>query len=162
VKRQLLKYFCPGMVLLFLMFILPLSFNTCRAGDIEHVNRSGLNKIIADNKGKVVLVNLWATWCPYCRKELPGFNELYKKYKDKIEIIGVSFDKNGEKELPPFLKKWEIKYPVYLGGDDIPSSYDLLGFPTTIIYDTEGSETKKHVGYVSKEVFEENIKKLVE
>ncbi|OHC04471.1 MAG: hypothetical protein A3H23_06660 [Planctomycetes bacterium RIFCSPLOWO2_12_FULL_40_19] len=114
------------------------------------------------NKGKVVILDLWATWCPPCRKEIPGFINLYKKYKDKgLEIIGVAFDENGQEVVPPFMKAMGINYPVYLDGGDIAMKYDLQAYPTTIVYGKDVKAASKHVGYVSEEEFENELRELL-
>lgn len=146
------------LVIIMLFLLCKISY----ANDINRINAEDLNKIVSGSKGKVVLVNLWATWCPYCRKELPGFNNLQKKYYGKIEIIGIAFDENGEQVVPPFLKKWNVTYTNYLAGDDLTSEFSLQGYPTTIVYDTNGKEVNKHIGYVSEQQFEEEINKLLQ
>lgn len=129
---------------------------------VKKITISELNALLESNRGKVVVVDLWATWCPPCRKEIPGFINLYNKYKDKgVEIIGIAFDENGEKALPPFIKKMSINYPVYLEGKDVAKSYDLSAFPTTVIYDKNGKVAKKRVGYTSEDDFDKEISALL-
>ncbi|MBE7446472.1 MAG: TlpA family protein disulfide reductase [Planctomycetia bacterium] len=160
-NRHLFKY--AGFIFLFVITILITSRVSYAADDIKNINLKELNSLLDGNKGKVVVVDLWASWCPPCKKEIPGFINLYKKYKDKgVEIIGVALDENGSETVPPFVKKTGINYPVYLGGNDIASQYSLNAYPTTIIYSKNGKIANKHVGYVSEEEFDEELSKLLE
>ncbi|MDR4507906.1 MAG: TlpA family protein disulfide reductase [Candidatus Brocadiaceae bacterium] len=147
--------------ILFVMAVFFVSKNSYAIEDVRQINLPALQEMLKSNKGKVVIVNLWATWCPPCRKEIPSFISLYKKYKQDVEIIGIAFDENGEKAVPPFVEKKSINYPIYLGGADIAESYNLRAYPTTIIYDKDSKMAKKHIGYVQEEVFDAEIRKLL-
>ena len=155
-----LKYIC-------LAFLFTLTLFTCltssNAGDsIKKITASELKSVLESNKGKVVILDLWATWCPPCRKEIPGFINLYNKYKGKgVEILGIAFDENGVEAVPPFIKKMGINYPVYLEGGDIAQAYDLQAYPTTIIYGKDGKVANKHIGYVSEKEFDDEIGELL-
>lgn len=131
---------------------------SCAAETIKKISLAEFNTLLESKKGKVVVVDLWATWCPPCRKEIPGFINLYNKHKGNgVEIIGIAFDENGLEAVPPFIKKMGINYPVYLGGPDIAESYDLQAYPTTIMYGKDGKMANKHVGYVSEKEFDDEI-----
>src|SRR3989338_7680132 len=154
------KYVCLAFLLTLILFTF---LTNSHAGDsIRKVKLAELNTILESNKGKVVILDLWATWCPPCRKEIPGFINLYKKYKDKgLEIIGIAFDENGPEVVPPFMKKMGMNYPVYLDGGDIAKKYDLQAYPTTIVYGKDGKVASKHVGYVSEKEFEDELSNLL-
>lgn len=131
---------------------------SCAAETVKKISLAEFNTLLESKKGKVVVVDLWATWCPPCRKEIPGFINLYNKHKGNgVEIIGIAFDENGLEAVPPFIKKMGINYPVYLGGPDIAESYDLQAYPTTIMYGKDGKMANKHVGYVSEKEFDDEI-----
>ncbi len=131
---------------------------SCAGETVKKISLAEFNTLLESNKGKVVVVDLWATWCPPCRKEIPGFINLYNKHKGNgVEIIGIAFDENGLEAVPPFIKKMGINYPVYLGGPDIAESYDLQAYPTTILYGKNGKMANKHIGYVSEKEFDDEI-----
>ena len=159
-NRQFLKNMC--FTFLFIVAGCVLSKVSYAADNIKSIKLAELNAVLASNKGKVVILDLWATWCPPCRKEIPGFVNLYNKYKGKgLEIVGVAFDENGLEAVPPFIKAMGINYPVYLDGGDIGQAYDLQAYPTTIVYGKDGKVSNKHIGYASEKEFEDEISKLL-
>lgn len=129
------------------------------APDFQLKDLNGQPLSLSDSKGKVVLLDFWATWCPPCVAEIPHFKELYAQYKDKgFEIIGVSLDQEGVKVVGPFAKKNAIQYPIVIGNDQVTRSYGgIRGIPTTFLIDRKGKIAQKYVGYHDKKVFEESI-----
>ncbi len=117
----------------------------------------------SDFDGKVVILDFWATWCPPCKAEIPGFVELQKQYGDKgLVVIGVSLDEQGPAVVKPFMKQFEMNYPVVMGDAKIVQAYGgIEGIPTTFIIDRSGNIVAGHVGYVAKETFEKEITPLL-
>lgn len=115
---------------------------------------------LSNYRGKVVILDFWATWCPPCRAEIPHFIELYKKYKEQgLVIIGMAIDEKYKVEK--FIKEYKINYPVVMGDEKIAGDFGgVYGLPTTFIIDKEGYIKEKFVGYRPKEVFEEAFLKL--
>jgi peroxiredoxin len=132
--------------------------------DFTLKDMNGAEVKLADLKGKVVLLNFWATWCGPCRLEIPSFVELQEKYRDKgFRIIGFSVDDPPE-ALPPFAKRFKINYPLIVGADreDVQKAYGpIFGVPMTFIIGRNGRICMKHVGPASKEQFESEIKSLL-
>jgi thiol-disulfide isomerase/thioredoxin len=129
------------------------------APNFELPDVNGRKVRLSDFKGKVIILDFWATWCPPCRAEIPGFIELYKKYKDKgVEIIGISLDEGGVRDVLPFMKEFGINYTILIGNYKVTQDYGgIRGIPTTFVIDKKGNIRAKYVGYRPKEVFERDI-----
>jgi len=117
----------------------------------------------SDFKGKVVILDFWATWCPPCRAEIPGFIELQKKYQAQgLAVVGVSVDQAGVDSIRSFVQKQGINYPVVLADEKIETAYGgIEGLPTTFIIDRAGRIVKQHLGFTEKAVIEMEIKPLL-
>ena len=115
---------------------------------------------LADFKGKVVILDFWATWCPPCRQEIPGFVTLQRKYQDKgLVIIGVSLDKQGPSVVKPFMRELGMKYRVVMGDEKIVSDYGgIEAIPTTFIIDRQGKVVTVHQGFTDNATFEAEIR----
>ncbi|PLY07592.1 MAG: hypothetical protein C0625_05295 [Arcobacter sp.] len=103
-------------------------------------------------KGKVVLLNFWATWCAPCLEEMPTFVKLYEKYSDKFEIIGILMEKNKDaKELADFMARFNMKFPVTQGDENyrIAQAFDEVKmYPESFLYNKDGKFEKKYIGVV--------------
>ena len=119
---------------------------------------------LSDFKGKVVLLDFWATWCGPCQIEIPWFTEFQRKYKDRgFEVVGVAMDDEGWKVINPFVKEKKINYRILLGDDATGSLYGGVdALPTTLVIDREGRIASVHVGLSSKGDFSDAIEKLLE
>jgi peroxiredoxin len=119
---------------------------------------------LASYKGKVVLINFWATWCAPCRVEMPWFEEFSKKYRDRgLAVIGISLDEGGWEIVQPVLAKLKVSYPIVLGDSKVSKSYgmgDLL--PATFLIDRSGEIREVKEGFGDKKEFESTIEKLLQ
>lgn len=116
----------------------------------------------ADYRGKVVLINFWATWCGPCRQEIPDFIELYKQYQPQgFEILGVSMDAQGAPVVTPYVQSAGITYPVLIGNADVSRLYEVTALPTTIVLDRKGKMSNRLVGAQNRETVEALVKSLL-
>lgn len=110
-------------------------------------NLDGRPLSLADYKGKVVLINFWATWCKPCRVEMPSLNKLFKKYgKQGLVVIGVSIDKTRD-PVREFLEEIPLDFPIVLDSDtSVSKNYKVFAFPTTFLIDRGGILKEKFIG----------------
>lgn len=131
------------------------------ADQVKVINTSDYDQIKTDNKGKVILINFFASWCDSCRQEIPGFVKAYAELKDSgLQIIGLSVDKTKE-EVAKFVNQFDINFPVYFADDSIRKKFNVTYLPTNIIYDTNGSLLNVHVGFISEDDIHTLVKKYV-
>jgi cytochrome c biogenesis protein CcmG/thiol:disulfide interchange protein DsbE len=101
---------------------------------------SGKRAKLSKYRGKVVLLDFWATWCTGCKKEIPWFSEFQRKYaKEGLAVVGVSMDEDGWKAVKPFLAEHRIPYRMLLGDASTAQSYGIQGMPDTFLIDRRGA-----------------------
>ncbi|MBI5967291.1 MAG: TlpA family protein disulfide reductase [Deltaproteobacteria bacterium] len=129
----------------------------------------GENVDFSEFKGKVILLNFWATWCPPCREEIPYLNELHNKYKrDGLVVIGIALDQGGPEKVRKFVEENGVEYIILMGDEaiveafgKIPGLGPIQGIPTTFIIDRKGQICRRFVGLTKKHVFEEILKQVL-
>jgi peroxiredoxin len=132
------------------------------APDFTLADFNGSSVRLSTYKGKVVLLDFWATWCTGCKVEIPWYMEFQKKYKDDgLSAIGVSMDADGWKSVKPFLEEHKLNYPVVIGDDNLGSKYKLSNMPLTVLIDRDGKIADAHAGMVDRDAFEAEIKTLL-
>jgi thiol-disulfide isomerase/thioredoxin len=132
--------------------------------DFTLKNHQGMDVALSSFKGKVLLIDFWATWCGPCKVEIPHFIEFQNQYgKDGLQIVGITIDDTADK-VAPYIADMGMNYPVLLGlgRDDVQEAYGpLLGIPVTVVVSRDGKICAKHTGLTSREVFEREIKALL-
>jgi len=123
----------------------------------------GKTVTLADYKGKVLILDMWDTWCPPCRAEIPHFIELYKQYKSSgLEILGVAFGREGEAAVRKFGSDFGINYSSALANQDLMNGYGPVNsIPTTFVIDQNGKIYQKYIGMRPKAIFENDVKTLL-
>jgi peroxiredoxin len=124
---------------------------------------SGNKVSLSDFKGKVVILDFWATWCPPCVMEIPHFVELYDQYKAQgFTMVGISLDRGGIGAVEAFVRKYKVNYPILMTDGRVDRVYGGIKYiPTTFVIDAAGNIRQKYVGYKDKAVFEADIKALL-
>lgn len=119
---------------------------------------------LSDFRGKVVLLDFWATWCGPCAIEIPWFVDFQRRFKDRgFEVLGVSMDDDGWKAISPYITEKKINYRIVLGDDKTGDQYGgVEALPTTFVIDREGRIASAHVGLTGRKDFEDAIEKLLE
>jgi peroxiredoxin len=131
--------------------------------DLKFKDIHGKPFALSDYKGKVVWLDFWATWCPPCRKEIPGFMNLYDTYRSRgLVVIGVSMD-DSKADVMRFTKRLKVNYPILLGAgrDDLGSVFGELPLPTAFVIGRDGRICGKHDGLTPREAFEREIEALL-
>ncbi|GAB1348010.1 hypothetical protein MASR1M107_02210 [Ignavibacteriales bacterium] len=153
---------------LFLVFIVAAFFSLGfggydKAPDFELKSTDGKMVKLSDYKGKIVIIDFWATWCGPCRKGIPDLVELQEKYGKDLVIIGISLDdKRTMKDVEPFVAKYKINYPVVFGDEKVVAAFgNIEAIPTSFVIDKEGNIVDKHVGLIAKAKYEEEIENLL-
>ena len=135
------------------------------APDFTLYNLQGEKLTLSELRGKRVVLNFWATWCPPCKAEMPHMQKYYAKYseEDNVEIVGVNLTYGKEKveRVEQFLQSYDITFPVVLQPDDaVEEQYGIITLPTTYFIDREGKIQKKILGPLDLDSLRENVTQL--
>lgn len=182
--------------LLLIVLLVTTNFSGCNSHDLFKVSRADSSKSAAGDgprpdepdvtfknlqdqdvplaglKGKVVVVNFWATWCEPCRVEIPWMIGFQQKYAEKgFTILGVAMDEEGKSVVAPYVQSTQfdvnghsmtMNYPIVLGNDDLASKFGgLIGFPTTVVISRDGKVQKRFIGLADEDELEKQIKALL-
>jgi thiol-disulfide isomerase/thioredoxin len=113
-------------------------------------------------KGKVVFINFWATWCPPCRAEIPVLIDLANRYKDRLQVVGVSVDDGDPADVKKFAKQAGINYPIVMADRAIVAEYGgVAALPTLFVVNPDGNVVQKHEGLFSNALYEAEVRLLL-
>jgi thiol-disulfide isomerase/thioredoxin len=130
-------------------------------GDVERIDASGLINLVAAEKGKVVVVNIFASWCPPCREEIPGLVNLRKIFPaDGVAFIGVSVDKEP-KALYAYMGEMRINYPVRLAVGDFVQRTGVTAVPQLLVYNRKGDLQINHRGLIREDILRSALTRML-
>ena len=129
--------------------------------DLTMETLSGRSISMADQRGKVVLVNFWATWCGPCREEIPFLVQLAERYPDHLTVIGVSEDQGSTDAVAAFAGQYDVNYPIVMSTPEIKRAFPgVFALPTSFVVDPEGRIVESHVGLISPVILEQETRYL--
>ncbi len=146
-------------ILACVFFVMLSALPLTSAHAVETIGADKLEQLIAQHKGKVIVVNFFATWCPPCREEIPGLVDISKERGKEVVILGLSVDESA-KPLPSFIKKYKIPYTVVRANDEIQRLFEVRSIPHNVVFDKNGKIVANESGFVSKKQLNTFIDKL--
>ncbi|MDR1990143.1 MAG: TlpA family protein disulfide reductase [Acidobacteriaceae bacterium] len=133
--------------------VLTLLTNPALVADVSMTDLDGKTISMASLKGKVVLVNFWATWCPPCREEIPDLVELQNKYRDRLVVLGISEDEAGVDVVKAFAAEHKMNYPIVMVTPELEKIFSgVTALPTTFVVDPDGRIQQRHTGMLNAEL----------
>jgi cytochrome c biogenesis protein CcmG/thiol:disulfide interchange protein DsbE len=132
------------------------------ASDFTLQDMNGRTVQLSEYRGKVVLIDFWATWCPPCRAAIPRIEKIHNAYKDKgLVVLAISIDQGDWDFVKSFLKSYGVTYTVLKGTDDVLIKYRVRSIPMTLILDKNGNIAKQYFGFGDEDEFERSIKAIL-
>ena len=139
------------------------AFENQEAPGFTLTDTKGKKISLAEYKGKIVIIDFWATWCPPCRRGIPDLIKIQKEYKNKVTVIGISLDTDTKKDVVPFMKNMGINYTVVYANAQVVQDYgNVEAIPTSFIIDKEGKIIDQHIGLTPEETYINEINKLLD
>ena len=133
------------------------------APDFALTSANGEAISLSGYRGRVVLLDFWATWCTGCKVEIPWYMEFQNKYSRRgLTSVGAAMDDEGWQKVKPYLQEHPINYPIVLGNPGLVEPYQITSLPVTLLIDRNGKIADTHVGMVDKDRWEREIQQLLE
>jgi len=132
------------------------------APDFHWIELSGQNVALSHYRGRVVLIDFWATWCTTCEEEQPALISLFDRlHSQGFELLAPSMDEGGRKSLVPYLSNHPIPWKVLLSDSEDARIFQVIGLPTKFLIDRSGVIAKKYIGPVDPQVLERDVRQLI-
>ena len=132
------------------------------ASDFKLQDLDGKTVKLSEFKGKPVLIDFWATWCPPCRASIPEIEKLHKLYSGKgLVVLGISLDQGGWDSVKEFVTESGITYKVLKGTEDVASKYQVRTIPMLVIVDKEGKVYKRYLGFGDDDQLDKDVKSVL-
>lgn len=136
--------------------------NLLPAPDFTLETMEGAPFTLSEQKGKIVILNIWATWCSPCRAEIPDFMEIQEEMKEDVLFVGVSVDEKGWEVVVPFAEEFEINYPLVVDDGTVAEKYGpIMGIPMSFIINEEGRVAYVIPGMVRKELLQNTLEEMI-
>ncbi|HEY9100260.1 MAG TPA: TlpA disulfide reductase family protein [Thiobacillus sp.] len=153
-RRQFYPMWLAGLVLAMMTLVVM----SAQAADFKVTDTNGKSHSLSGYKGKWVLVNYWATWCPPCLEEIPDLIALHETKKNNLVVIGIAMDYKSSKQVTDFAEGLLVTYPIVLGTPKIVNQIGpMQGLPTTYLFNPEGKMVAQQVGALTREAVETYI-----
>ena len=133
------------------------------APDLRLTDTGGISRSLADFRGQVVLVNLWATWCPPCKEEMPALQSFYKEHRDQGFVVIAINDGDPKEDVLQFVKDYRLSFPVWLDPTYIATeqAFKTLNLPSSFVIDRQGTIRLQWVGGISRRTLEAHVTPLI-
>jgi thiol-disulfide isomerase/thioredoxin len=132
------------------------------APDFTLLDLEGRPVSLADFRGKTVVIDFWATWCPPCIFQVPELNEFWRDHRESGEVVvlGVAVDVDGAEAVAPWVAEQNVEYAILIGDENLAREFGAMGFPTVAIVTPDGRLDSLHVGLIEKAELEEIVAPL--
>jgi len=133
------------------------------APELRLSSLDGREYALEDLRGKTVVLDFWATWCPPCEFQIPVLNAVYDAWRDSgVEVLGVAVDTEGADVVGPYAAKHDVRYPVLIGTEALAREFGAVGFPSSVLVAPDGTMSKAHAGLIEQADLEASLACLQE